>query len=985
MKDIGSFLNKLQHVKALEQNQWTADCPCPTHKTPAKHLAISLEDNKILVHCFGSDTAEDVVTAIGLTLSDLFIDDIKPTPKIAAEYDYTDESGNLLFQVVRYEPKSFSQRRKDSSGKWVWNLTATRRVLWKLPEILMCPDTIYFVEGEKDAQALWDYGQVATTSPGGSSAWKPEYANYLTGKRIVIIPDKDEAGYAYARDVIKSLQGKAREVKCIILPGDNVKDFSDWIIENDITELPLLEEDIAVLLNPDMPLYKTEEGHIVWRKNTSGQSLVFQAEMIRLERTGVHARISISLDYRKLAWSLLNIERSEERTRLSNLAYGSVQLQEYTKDNLRHDLDIFCAGLWDYHVSSFTPQLVEGEETNEPPCFYLYPYIIEGGGSILFAPPGKGKSTTALLWAQSINTGTSKIWKTQKAPTLYVNLERSAQSIKRRLADVNKALGLPAKQTLLILNARGKSLSNVAPAIRKTVEQCGVKVIIVDSMSRAGFGDLTENKPVNAIIDTLSELSPCWVALGHTPRASEDRIYGCHDAQTEILTAKGWIKFPDWKGQSVLTFRNDNGHSHFEYRKPLQFHKYDYSGEMLLINSRNASGCVTPNHRFWIWNKEGKKDWKIAKDLPAECRLPTARAIKNHCRIKDYIGYPIEDLAELAGIFISEGSYQKGLVYLTQAEKNASRIHNILQKLGLEYKVHRCLPKREKDKEIISQFYFRCNPQMRKFIKTECGVGAKNKRLPQNWKEWTLKAKKNLFDTLMWGDGHWCSKTYGVYTTISPQLANGFQLLAMTLGYKATIKKRNGVEHLQDSYAVQVLGGKGWSWLIKKHHIKSVEYSGKVYCFTMPTGFLVTRRDGRTLVSGNSVFFDAGADIVIQLRSQISNNGTMGVGFEITKANDLPRYGQEVFAFEYKDWGLSEVRQAKPYEFPDIEAKKKTDMLESVMDYIANQDTGDAHATDIEKALGFNRVNISKLLNQSGRFVKTRKVKQSQFFGVMTE
>ena len=660
MKDIGSFLNKLQHVKALEQNQWTADCPCPTHKTPAKHLAISLEDNKILVHCFGSDTAEDVVTAIGLTLSDLFIDDIKPTPKIAAEYDYTDESGNLLFQVVRYEPKSFSQRRKDSSGKWVWNLTATRRVLWKLPEILMCPDTIYFVEGEKDAQALWDYGQVATTSPGGSSAWKPEYANYLTGKRIVIIPDKDEAGYAYARDVIKSLQGKAREVKCIILPGDNVKDFSDWIIENDITELPLLEEDIAVLLNPDMPLYKTEEGHIVWRKNTSGQSLVFQAEMIRLERTGVHARISISLDYRKLAWSLLNIERSEERTRLSNLAYGSVQLQEYTKDNLRHDLDIFCAGLWDYHVSSFTPQLVEGEETNEPPCFYLYPYIIEGGGSILFAPPGKGKSTTALLWAQSINTGTSKIWKTQKAPTLYVNLERSAQSIKRRLADVNKALGLPAKQTLLILNARGKSLSNVAPAIRKTVEQCGVKVIIVDSMSRAGFGDLTENKPVNAIIDTLSELSPCWVALGHTPRASEDRIYG-------------------------------------------------------------------------------------------------------------------------------------------------------------------------------------------------------------------------------------------------------------------------------------------------------------------------------------SVFFDAGADIVIQLRSQISNNGTMGVGFEITKANDLPRYGQEVFAFEYKDWGLSEVRQAKPYEFPDIEAKKKTDMLESVMDYIANQDTGDAHATDIEKALGFNRVNISKLLNQSGRFVKTRKVKQSQFFGVMTE
>src|SRR5262245_37753427 len=33
--------------------------------------------------------------------------------KIAAIYDYTDETADLLFQVVRYEPKRFRQRRPD--------------------------------------------------------------------------------------------------------------------------------------------------------------------------------------------------------------------------------------------------------------------------------------------------------------------------------------------------------------------------------------------------------------------------------------------------------------------------------------------------------------------------------------------------------------------------------------------------------------------------------------------------------------------------------------------------------------------------------------------------------------------------------------------------------------------------------------------------------------------------------------------------------
>lgn len=53
---------------------------------------------------------------------------------IVATYDYVDENGELIFQVVRFDPKDFRQRRParadDDPGKvragWVWNSTVCR-------------------------------------------------------------------------------------------------------------------------------------------------------------------------------------------------------------------------------------------------------------------------------------------------------------------------------------------------------------------------------------------------------------------------------------------------------------------------------------------------------------------------------------------------------------------------------------------------------------------------------------------------------------------------------------------------------------------------------------------------------------------------------------------------------------------------------------------------------------------------------------------
>ena len=70
--------------------------------------------------------------------------------RIVDTYGYVDEQGELLYEVLRLEPKSFRQRRPDGNGGWTWSLDDVRRVLYKLPLVIETK-TVYVVEGERDA------------------------------------------------------------------------------------------------------------------------------------------------------------------------------------------------------------------------------------------------------------------------------------------------------------------------------------------------------------------------------------------------------------------------------------------------------------------------------------------------------------------------------------------------------------------------------------------------------------------------------------------------------------------------------------------------------------------------------------------------------------------------------------------------------------------------------------------------------------------
>ena len=148
--------------------------------------------------------------------------------KIVAIYQYRDLSGAVVHETVRFKPKSFTQRRPDGKGGYIYSLKGIEPVLYRLPEIMAAKATkpILLGEGEKDVNNLVKMGYEATTSPMGAGKWRLSYSLYLQDATVIILPDNDPTGIKHALQVLDSLYWVTKGVKIVRLPN---KDVSDWI------------------------------------------------------------------------------------------------------------------------------------------------------------------------------------------------------------------------------------------------------------------------------------------------------------------------------------------------------------------------------------------------------------------------------------------------------------------------------------------------------------------------------------------------------------------------------------------------------------------------------------------------------------------------------------------------------------------------------------------------------------------------------------
>ena len=228
--DITKVLAAFKNVVQTSPLTWKASCPA--HKDDRPSLSITLQHNRILLHCHAGCLFKEVTARAGLKNADLRVGKQSTANAIIATYDYYDEKGRLLYQVCRTTDKGFFQRHLGPDHEWIHNLKGIDRVLYRLPELVAAKGArvVFVVEGEKDVDRLHALGFLATCNSGGAGKWHSYYNEYLKGRHAVVIADNDAPGRKHAETISKALQGTAATVRVLQLPGlKEHGDVSDWL------------------------------------------------------------------------------------------------------------------------------------------------------------------------------------------------------------------------------------------------------------------------------------------------------------------------------------------------------------------------------------------------------------------------------------------------------------------------------------------------------------------------------------------------------------------------------------------------------------------------------------------------------------------------------------------------------------------------------------------------------------------------------------
>ena len=212
---------------------------CPVHEADGKghkpSLTLKAGDTvPVVVNCHAGCDGREILKALGMNGT------ARAKASIVATYPYQDESGAVVREKLRYEPKDFRIRHRDASGAWVYKAGPGPAVLYRLPEVTTAiaeGRTIFVCEGEKDCDRLAKSELVATTNIEGAAQpqqrakWRKEYTEQLAGAALVILlPDNDGPGRAHMETIAAHLASQVGEVRVLELPGLPAKgDVSDWL------------------------------------------------------------------------------------------------------------------------------------------------------------------------------------------------------------------------------------------------------------------------------------------------------------------------------------------------------------------------------------------------------------------------------------------------------------------------------------------------------------------------------------------------------------------------------------------------------------------------------------------------------------------------------------------------------------------------------------------------------------------------------------
>jgi len=399
--------------------------------------------------------------------------------------------------------------------------------------------------------------------------------------------------------------------------------------------------------------------------------------------------------------------------------------------------------------------------------------------------------------------------------------------------------------------------SGVRPITRAQLQSC--------CMSHIRMGDIEQFKEL---------------AQGRRVYAGID--WGCHDEETRILTQRGFVYFRDLTDDDLVA-QWDPETREMMLVRPLERTVRDWDQPLLHFKARGLDMMLNHVHRMRVlgpnatrWTTEtaeetaersvvkfvGHVDWHGREEelfqLPA---LPKSPGYVG-C---DHRTFRMDDWLEFLGYVVSEGGVclrpskaDPTVMFpyslkMSQREDAAPikslRIKECMERLGIPFTE---FPNEEtgdlnwtiKGKQFWHWFYF------------NVGRTGDTKRLPR----WVLGLSKRqlqiLFDAMTLGDGYIDPRedcNNGAYYSTSRGLCEDFQELCIRLGLRCVVRlHKEAIGNRKTRWRALWSSGRDFQFNALKDRVERVPYNGKVYCCKVPSGYIVTERNGSIAYQGNT-------------------------------------------------------------------------------------------------------------------------------------
>lgn len=300
----------------------------------------------------------------------------------------------------------------------------------------------------------------------------------------------------------------------------------------------------------------------------------------------------------------------------------------------------------------------------------------------------------------------------------------------------------------------------------------------------------------------------------------------CFSHDTEILTDKGWVLFPDLDKTSLVA-QYDTYTGEIDFDKPEAYIEHPYKGKLQHIyTAKHIDLLVTPDHQCLLrtakghWTKHEAYRYSIhrqqfhagdylqGKDKPDKSHLDLIAAYWDHRAVND-----MKD-----GDRVVEWRYRP-------SDKRLKELRSILY----EARIPVTIGKDRFGLQVITAELSKFPEYVRKHL----DLGAWVIDLDYDYKVYFLERFK-------WWDS--------VYTE---EIASWVQMLHILTGKRASMIKQDNPYYAADKPDIKLSTSRRAFSTTTRTSMSEVQYDGIVYCVTMPKGTVIVRRNGRVHITGN--------------------------------------------------------------------------------------------------------------------------------------